>query len=308
MKKDISLLLILFMVCVCYAQNKKFDKLIKKYDVLQYISNLKKGDAKGFWNAVYTNDEAFQATRQAIDKNKPSAKEAVRELNEAGILSSPYYASLPVSLDSDWLEAADSIKSYLGMTKVFPDFKIYIIESNELNAFTTPKGHVYIADSLILADSTNISGLMGIAAHEATHFILQHSLVRTYFKEKDLSKKKVLFSVAAGVSILANGYAQANGAADERSWDIVNDNNNRLYEEMFDSNIRFKYKFSREQEIQADIVAIRFLKLMGYNPQDYIKVLKYLGNSDASLETDETSTHPSIQFRVSLLEYLINKH
>lgn len=293
----------------CFSQNRKFDKLINKYDVFPYIQNLKKGDANAFWEAVFRNDKSFNALYQAVKKKKSSAMTAISEVNKAEKLADLYCSSLDILSVGEWGQVDDSIVKFLGIHYVSNNVKVYIVHTDELNAFTRPNGSIYMADTLFLTEALNLSGVMGIAAHEATHFLLQHSLSQSYETEKKLRTNKTIASIAAGIDIAANAYAQANGGATSDSWQTIEENNNSLYEEAeYNAKVRFRYKYSREEEVQSDIVAYRFLEFMGYNAQDYINALKFIGGNDNSLKASETSTHPTTMFRIKLLEYLASKN
>lgn len=292
---------------MCTAQNKKFDKIIQEYDVKPYIQNLKKGDAKAFWTAIYSNDKELNNLVEALQKKKSTAVETVNKVNTE---VAPTEAKLNQSVhnDGNWNILADSITKFLGIKSVFPDFKIHFTREDFINACATPNGNVYITDSLILAPSTNISSLVGIAAHEATHFLLQHSRVRMYKAQKEYNRNKTIAGIAAGVSILSNGYAQANGAATNDSWETIEKNNSDLFEEAdYNANVKYRFKYERDQELQSDIVAYRFLQFMGYNADDYIKELEYIGKDDNSVESKDDDTHPTIKFRVDFLNYLKTK-
>ena len=58
-----------------------------------------------------------------------------------------------------------------------------------------------------------------------------------------------------------------------------------------------KFEYSREQEIEADIIACLFLKWLGNSPIDYIDFMETLPG-DIS---DKYDTHPSMVFRVNTL-------
>lgn len=305
--KVLLLGLLLLVSSFCNAQNKKFDKIIEEYDVKPYIESLKKGDAKAFWTAIYSNDKDLSTLVDAMQKKKSSALESVRKVNEGVAPTEAYYNQI-IRTDGNWSVLADTINNFLGITSVFPNFNVHIIKDDFLNACATPNGNVYITDSLVLAPCTDMSSLMGIAAHEATHSLLQHIRVRMYKTQKKYNRNKAVAGIAAGLNILSNGYAQANGAATNESWESVEKNNSDLFEEVdYNTNVKYKFKYERNQELQADIVAYRFLQFMGYDADDYIKELNFLGKAEDVGETKDDDTHPTTKFRVDLLNYLKTK-
>lgn len=70
-----------------------------------------------------------------------------------------------------------------------------------------------------------------------------------------------------------------------------------------DNALKYRYKYSREQEVEADIIAYRFLEYMGLGGENYINALRAIGYENDAYY-DDTSSHPTTEFRVKLLEYL----
>lgn len=296
----------MFLPLCVFAQNKKFDKLIEKYDVIQYIQGLDNKKPELFWDAIWKNNKTLTKVSKALKKETPCATAAKKSLYDAYISCKSYFDKL---VQSDSLEfVADTMILRMELRKIFPDIKMTIINSNEVNAFTTPEGHIYITDSLLLVKDIYYEQLLGICAHEAAHFFLQHTLCEAYDIERELNENKIIAGIASSVNIMANAYAQANGAADNSSWDTLEKNNSSLYEwAKNEAYGRFRYKYSREQEIEADIIAYRFLEWLGEGGQNYIDALKAIGTDEDKYYSDE-SDHPKISFRINFLEYLSHKH
>lgn len=154
--------------------------------------------------------------------------------------------------------------------------------------------------------------MLGIIAHETAHYILAHSLIGAYETEKRLKKNKIAGAIIAGVNAAATGYAQSQGAYTQETtvdaWRQVNETTLNLFNAAYkDAYGKFRYKYSREQEIQSDIVAIRFLQWNGISGREYIEALKNLG-TEADKYYDSNSDHPKMEFRIALLEYLLSDY
>lgn len=304
--KHLIITLVMFWVStVCVsAQNKKFDKLINEFDVIEYVQSLEKNRPDLFWDAVWRNNENLNKLYDAITKKKALARDAQKDLYEAALFSADYYNNL--QLDFEFQDVADTLLYVLGIKDVFRDAKIYVIYDDQLNAFACPDGRLYLNSGLVMCDSISIEGLLGICAHETAHFLLQHSLAEAYAFRKKENRNKIVAGLVSALDAAANAYAQANGAVGNDSWDNVN--------ERIESNIiwagnnalKYRYKYSREQEIEADIIAYRFLEYMGLGGEHYINALKAIGYENDAYY-DDTSDHPTTGFRVKLLEYMGNK-
>lgn len=302
MKRIILLFLICSVCNICiHGQNKEFDKLIKEYDVIEYVKSLDRSKPEQFWDAIWRNNEKLIKLYDAVAKKKGIAMDAKKDLYQAAIFSADYYNNL--QLDTEFQYIADTLLNIIGIKNVFPDAKAYVIYSDQFNAFACPDGKLYLTSGIVLCDSISIKGLLGICAHEATHFLLQHSLAEAYAYRKKEKKNNIIAGVVSAVDAAANAYAQANGAVGKDSWNYVNERIESNIIEARDNALKYKYKYSREQEIEADIIAYRFLEWLGVGGENYINALRAIGYEN-DIFYDETSDHPTTEFRVKLLEYL----
>ncbi len=300
--KHISILVtLLLMAAVSTAQNKKFDKLIKEFDVKEYVKDLDRDEPKLFWEAVFRNNKTLNKLLDAIDKKKKSANQAKMDLYYSKKVSSEYLDNLP--LVDELQDVTDTLAMISGIKEVYPAAEIHVTFDNEENAFTNPDGRIFFTSGLVMNENISDVGLLGICAHEITHFVLQHSMTRAYAYRRKENKNKVIAGIAATVTIATNAYAQANGAAGEESWENVEKINANLFEDVGKNANKYRYKYSREQELEADIIAYRFLEWMGLGGENYINALKALGYED-EISYDDESDHPTVRFRVELLEYL----
>ena len=304
MKKFFILFLMIFVTAFSFAQNKKFDKLISEFDVIEYVGHLEKKHPELFWNAVWKNNDGIRKLAEAIDKGKEAAVQAQHDLYYAQVSSAEYYQNLPINGKLQF--AADSLLKYIGIRSVYDGATIQIIDFEEINAFACPNGEMYITTGAMMSDEISLEGMIGICAHEAAHFFLQHSLANAYALRNKEKKNMIIAGVVSAVDAAANAYAQANGAVGNESWDNVNERieNNIIW--AGNNALKYRYKYSREQEIEADIIAYRFLEHIGLGGEHYINALKTIGYENDAYYND-TSDHPTTEFRVKLLEYLGKK-
>ena len=103
-------------------------------------------------------------------------------------------------------------------------------------------------------------------------------------------------------------YAASNGVSYEQNyWDSIGIISEGLIEAFEKDAYYFKFKYTRNQEIESDIIAYRFCEAMGISGYAYIMALQLLGDSDVYLRASSTSDHPTTAYRILLLKYLFEK-
>jgi len=228
--------------------------MLKQYDIVSELRNVKNVDM--FWFGVWYYNENLAGYFEDVKKEKSSALKAQDDIAKSAYMSNPYYSSLEVVRDSSIMKIVGNLSTDL-ITKDFAkQASISVVEDEETNAFALPDGRLYINTGLLSVDSLTYAGLLGVCAHEMAHFVLQHAAIRCYKEEKRLKKNKIAAGIVAGVNVAAAGYAAAQGV--ETDWDNVNKTTMDLEKWVFDNASKYKYKYSREQEIEADIIAFRF--------------------------------------------------
>lgn len=194
------------------------------------------------------------------------------------------------------------------------ELKIY--RAKEPNAFATPYGEIYIADDLIYLYDWCKPMLLGVCAHETVHSLCQHSLAQVWMQEKKMRSAQIWAGVAVGLTFAANtamAIAEASNGV-YHSGQYWNNWNNSMVSLgiMLDYAIRenayyFQFKYSRSQEIEADLLAYRYCEAMGIGGYVYIVALELLGDDYGLLAASRTADHPTIAYRVSFLKYLYDK-
>jgi Zn-dependent protease with chaperone function len=216
--------------------------------------------------------------------------------------------------------ALSIMKNLCGSTYANYLKNIAFYSSNDLNAYALPNGEIYLSNSLM--DLLNTDEITGVIAHEIAHVMLKHTEV-SYFNYKKQEKKDntaaAITAAFAGVAIVGSQIAVAkNGSYTEEvgnSFNQLTNNTISAIDNGFtDNTILHKYKYSREQEMEADIVACLFLKWTGKNPESHIqglsKIFNFYNSVFGNLYPNTISlydSHPSLQFRISTLKSLFSK-
>lgn len=164
-------------------------------------------------------------------------------------------------------------------------YRFFLVKGNQPNAFTIPGGYVFVNTALL--------GLIGseeelavVLAHELAHNVLDH-ISRVFEQVKRVSLATVALTVAA--LLLAKSPEAKKAAATMGS---------AMAESLM-------LKYSRENEFEADQLALRILQRANYNPYGKVEFLKKIQKWSKTISAElpvYLSTHPALEDRISYLE------
>jgi predicted Zn-dependent protease len=179
-----------------------------------------------------------------------------------------------------------SLVAHVGPTPF--EFKFYLINSLEPNAFALPGGYVFITTGLIVL-AENEQEVAGVLSHEIAHVTRRHIA--------QLIEKGKRLNIASMVAILAAMLAGKGGVGSQAAATMATATAGAL-----------ELKYTREIETEADQNGLHYLIKAGYDPNGMITMFNRIYK--ASLVSAPNippylSTHPAIEDRVSLLENLL---
>jgi len=165
------------------------------------------------------------------------------------------------------------------------DFHFYVLQEDVYNAFAAPAGHVFINSGLLSAMESE-EELAGILAHEISHVLCRH------ISEQMEQAKKIGLATLAGVlaGIFLGGDATATGAITTGS---------------IAAGTSLALKYSRENEMEADQVGLKYLTKAGYSGEGLLKTLerirakRWFGPEHIP---SYLNTHPAIESRMAYLD------
>lgn len=179
----------------------------------------------------------------------------------------------------------------LNLTKVseVPDlpYTLTVLNDEKVNAFAVPGGYIYITRGL-LALAENEAEMAGVLAHEIGHITARHSAQR-YSKAQATNLGLTLIGIL--------------GSASGVSAPGVNNLLSVVAQVALQS-------YSREQEMEADMLGVRYLTRAGYSPEAMISFLQKMqahtkleatlsGNPElANRSSNIMSTHPRTADRI----------
>jgi len=172
---------------------------------------------------------------------------------------------------------------------IFNGYHVAILDSNDINAFTTSGGHIFLTRGLIGIAKTE-DALAAVIAHEVAHNQLKHSL-------KAIKTSRVtqafLLTATAGVGVMM-------GMDSDEFAEALDESVGEIMQTMVNSG------YSKEQEYEADIAAMCFMAAAGYEPSGLIDMLNEL-KAVHRIGLGLSKTHPAPGQRIYYAEKALNR-
>lgn len=163
-------------------------------------------------------------------------------------------------------------------------WQFHVLRSEDVNAFAVPGGYIYITAGLLFR-MQNEAQLAGVLGHEIGHIAARHTAQR-------IERSQTVGLLTAGVSILAEQAGMA--AAGELGSAAA-----QLY----------LLRYSRDQEREADMLGLKYMTRVGYNPRGIVQLMEILqaasGGERVGPLGEWTMTHPDPGNRIDYLNAAI---
>jgi predicted Zn-dependent protease len=166
------------------------------------------------------------------------------------------------------------------------EFRFYVIEDENLNAFAVPGGAVYVNTGLILA-ANDVSELSGVMAHEIGHVTARHS-AQQYKRVRNTSFVAQILGLLAAI---ATGQPQATGLATQLGVSA------------------YLNTFSQDAEREADTLAVETMSKAGYDVYGLVRFFETLQHEIGGgfRGPQFLSTHPATPERIANTKKEIEK-
>lgn len=185
----------------------------------------------------------------------------------------------------------DIVRKIFSVAKLNPkNAKVFIVNSDSINAFTIGNGYVFINSGLLLKFQNPLH-LIAVLCHEAAHLSAGH--INTMIGKLQTANSGFLMAMLAGIAgTIATGSPDA--LAVLLGYQMTAE---RLF-----------LRFSRDQEFAADVLGAQFLLQLGYDPQAMIEVFEVFGRLEilegAGGYPTYIRTHPKSIDRISAIKKL----
>lgn len=263
------------------------------------------------FNIIPTNSKEFwsnQALKQSTYKNlltKGFQYSLRSQLEDDAIEYLNYIKNNNLSFDDSYLESYLYSLTY----KIYPTsisdgrpgiLNVKIIKDFTPDAFIFPNGTLFVTTGL-LSTINSEEELIGVLAHEISHFVLDHSVINI---NKAIQRKKNAEFWAGFATVAAaatEGYLMSKniyyrpGSLTYNTAVIAQSIANSIEE-------RMGLKYSREQEIEADKCAVELMKFISVNPialsSALQKIKSYCILNGNYLALSSEGTHPALDQRI----------
>jgi predicted Zn-dependent protease len=165
------------------------------------------------------------------------------------------------------------------------EWRFYIVDSRDVNAFAVPGGYIYVNRGLI-ERAQNLSMLAGVLGHEIGHVIERHSVQQM----EKMQQANIGVTLACILTRVCEG--QAAGT-------LINVAGTAVFA-----------KFSRDDEREADRDGITYVVRAGIDPRGIpamFRVLLAERNRQSSAVDSWFSTHPLEEDRIQETEAMIKQ-
>lgn len=158
--------------------------------------------------------------------------------------------------------------------EIFLGYRVLILNSDEINAFATPAGHIFVTKGLLRCCRTE-DAVAAVLAHEIGHIQLKHG-IQAIKQERFVEFGKTIATEIGGGKLLES----FGGAIGDFTNMIINTG------------------YSRSFEYAADDVAQTILRRLGYDPNGLVEVLMLMEKNLKPDEAGFAKTHPPPQDRI----------
>ena len=226
---------------------------------------------------------AAQAAVDASRELNPEEEYYVGRAVAANIFTSYPPYNCP-DLNAYLNKLGQGLSLYSSRPAIYAGYHFIVLDSEEVNAFATPGGHILVARGLLrLAE--NEDELAAVLAHEIAHIALGHGLASVQ---------------GARITQIASNYAIDAGNAS--GGDIA------VFTAVFGDSISELAKilvisgYSHAYESQADMEARRIIAAAGYNPNALARLIGHLPSGGQAGASGFAVTHPQPESRIEALQ------
>ncbi|MCB0330135.1 MAG: M48 family metalloprotease [Bdellovibrionales bacterium] len=202
------------------------------------------------------------------------------------ITNYPPYGSPGSNINQYVNEVGQTLVSFSDMPYTFKGYHFMVLNSNELNAFATPSGFVFVTKGLVKR-MPDEDALAAVLAHEIAHVVEGHGVGAVETQILTDIVTEVGLEVAKETS---GGVTQAILQNTETFGLAIDD---------MAENLLVK-GYSRSQEYDADEYAAELMVRAGYNPMGLVEMLKAIESVEKASERKSglMETHPSATDRL----------
>lgn len=311
----VFLFCVIYAVVCCYSQSAK--EWVKRLDVID-ISKLPKDNPFLFWETARASDSEYKQLLNGNTKRKKSYVTAENDIIKAIRGYEPEIRAAMSNLPPETDTLAWSLEKELRINDIrqqpediflYDNLFIKIANIEQINACAFPNGNILLYKGLFTIPNMNRKDILAACAHELAHYMLKHALSQRYAYIKKQKSNKMWAEIGGGLVIAANTaasmYSISNGINVSDNSDYYAAMYQGMLEDAGESAKRFGFRYSRSEELQADILGCRYLQYLGIDDgHAFISLLEKLGTDDDKYYSKK-SDHPKTEFRIKVIKALL---
>lgn len=288
------------------AQSNAVKKIIKKYDA-SYLKSTDGFKTPGsFWDAIKNNDPNVKKLREAYIKEDKTLFEAFDVL-AYDVENNRGYDFLVNDYDS----IVTRLVHDLGIEEIARKNPVRVIRDHSINASMDAVEQMRINCGCF--EKLTYGELLAVCAHEMAHCACEHVSLSVWKGAKKAKKNRMWADIGAGLAIGA--FAATSAYSGSYGQDVSHFNNiiansdilfNNAYGYADDATLKYRYRYSRNEESEADIIAYRFMEQLGYGGENVLSMLKKLMEVYGDTPAGKYNDHPSTLFRIRVIWAMMN--
>lgn len=305
MKRLLTITIISFFTIQMSAQSSEVKRMIKKYDA-SYLRNTSfRYDPTSFWNSIIQNDKNVIAYNKAVKKNNKTLNQAYGALLYSKNQQNGYEYTT-----TSYNDVVSRLVNDLGIQSLVYNKPVKVIKDGSINASMDFEGQLRINEGCftrLLYDE-----VLAVCAHEIAHYVCQHVIMSVWKVAKKQKTNRMWaeigYSFTVGAMAATSMYAGSNGVDNSTFNNIITNSDilNYAYSYADGATTRYHYRYNRNEEAEADIIAYRFMEQTGHGGVNVLSLLRKLLSMYGDTPTGVYDNHPSTLTRISVIEAMID--
>lgn len=292
MKKQVALLVCLVVCLSVSAQINQYQKSSRK-EIKDFWENTISSN-KNYKKNIINNSKQVRNLRSSFNEISQQAVTEIAKNSgfyEDDIFLNDYLTNVVQLLSGGFNPQTRSLATAKIMLEVSP------------NACAYPNGTL-VFNTRLLSMMECEEELLGVVAHELAHYMLEHALTNYIAMEKKEKRAKTWANIAAASGTILGAAAEVAAGDGSGAGIVAGAEFGFIIGEMVTANLEnLGYKFSQEQELEADKVAAALLEQIGVSKSYYASALDKLRQEDYRfgreiVKTRKKSTHPALDERI----------
>lgn len=252
-------------------EGNDFKRYIEELDIPTEVREMPVSSPGDFWLSLKKRNLQLYELETNISKMGKSEQKALSIIK--GRAFHPQYTCW---VNDSMQSFCDSISRVLGFYELSPDFSLHVADMYDVKAFTVLKEDgfaVCVTSGLLKAKGLNREMLVGALVNGYAHSLCQHPLTMAYNIVKREQRNNSLANFGTALDAISAIFASGDYYS---KYFYFKDRDAEREQIKVEDLYRYARKYELEQELEADLVAYRFMERFGFDGDNYINLLRLL--------------------------------